>query len=224
MAREHREKFNKLDKALVSLYGDRKKRGGDSILDEITTRCLLHFLTEKEAGSFVEAIHKKFIDWNEFRVVRPGEAVKTLGVDKAAIKAANAVRKCLNAVVSEKGSLNLSFFSEMAPPEIKKFFAAVGNLSKKDINHILLVCFDVPVFPIDEETLEVLKRFSMVPLSATCARARRILSSLVPAEHIYRFYSLIEHHKEKLCFIEKPLCHKCRLKRRCRYKYKNKPR
>lgn len=145
-------------------------------------------------------INESMINYNELRVTPVLELTQLF--QKKAIKepeqTAESVTKTLNLMMEKFDTLNLSMLHERTKSDLRKEFEKVENASSYAILFMLLKCFGVPVMPLSDNMLRLLKKEQALPEEIDITGAQAFIERQLKATEIENFYWQLQKTVESL--------------------------
>lgn len=218
-------KVRKINEALETFYGQRKKTKKFDPLEKLLMGMLSYCSSEKEALKAYENLQKEFVDLNEVRVTTLYEIEEAIkGADPQRNKAL-LLRRVLNDIFAVRSAIDLDFLRDYRPAKGRKFLQSIGGLDEKTINDVLLVCQDSYELPRNEDLIRVAKRIGIIDKNAAIDDAYAELKGIVPKNLVYSFTQLMVEHGQKMCTEHNCADRKCPLRELCdTYRAKKKER
>jgi len=125
------------------------------------------------------------------------------------------IKKILDQISAQRGSLDLMFLHELPLAEAKAWLQGLPGVGPKTASCVLLFSLGKPALPVDTHIYRVAKRLGIIGPGASAERAHEILGAMVPAEDVYQFHIHMIEHGRKICKAQRPRCHQCVLLQVC---------
>ena len=127
------------------------------------------------------------------------------------------IQATLRKIREERGDHSLEFLGEMAPLAARDWLTSIPGIGKKTASVMLLMCFDLPLVPVDRHIERIAHRVGLVPKKATLDDAHEIFLRLVPPEQSYEAHVNLIRHGRLVCHARNPEHERCPLRDRCRF-------
>ncbi|MFC7098873.1 endonuclease III domain-containing protein [Halobaculum marinum] len=220
MASQHAEwdeaAVRDLHQELVDLYGpvgasdahgaDSDAEPGEGVRQLLTT-ILSQNVADANTARASEALFSTYTDFEAIESAPLDELAETIRVAGLAETKATRIQRALAAIREETGgAYSLAFLDAMATDEAKAWLTDIKGIGPKTASVVLNFHFGKPTMAVDTHVERVSKRFGLVPVSASNARAHDVLDDLVPDELIYPLHVLLIEHGRTYCSARSPDC------------------
>jgi len=125
------------------------------------------------------------------------------------------IRKMLRRLLTENGSLDLSFLREMGLSAARDYLVAIDGVGLKTASCVLLFSLDMPAMPVDTHVHRVARRLGLIDGRTSAEAAHLALEALVPEEQRYAFHVNLIEHGRRVCHARRPRCEACGLAGLC---------
>jgi endonuclease-3 len=194
------------------------------ILDPVGTLMeilLGHRTADPQAWSAFEALRRRFPTWEEVRDAPVDEIEAAIhGVTWPEQKAPR-IKKVLQKITEERGSLDLSFLYDMPLDEADAWLQSLGGVGPKTSACVLLFACHRPVLPVDTHLHRVSIRLGLIGEKVSADDAHAILLSLLPdptnERDVLAFHRNMLLHGQRICVWRDPKCEKCVIREWCDY-------
>ncbi len=125
------------------------------------------------------------------------------------------IKRILNHIKNERGSLNIDFLKELPLNEAKEWLTKLPGIGPKSAAVILCFSLGMPAMPVDTHIYRVSKRLGFIGWKTSVNDAHDILEQMVAPKNIFPFHLLLINHGRKICKAQRPQCNKCVLMQKC---------
>ena len=125
------------------------------------------------------------------------------------------IKRILNHIKKERGSLNIDFLKKLPLNEAKEWLKKLPGIGPKSAAVILCFSLGMPAMPVDTHIYRVSKRLGFIGLKTSVNDAHDILEKMVAPKDIFPFHLLLINHGRKVCKAQRPQCNKCVLVQEC---------
>jgi len=208
-------KISEIIKLLVKEYGSITWRSRTDPLSELIMTILSQNTSDHNSRRAFSSLLSRFGSWEavaESSVEDIAEAIKLGGL--AQVKAPR-IKKILEQIQAQRGSLDLGFLKKMPVAEAKAWLQSLPGVGPKTAACVLLFSLKKPVLPVDTHIHRVAKRLGLIDSRVSAEKAHEILGGMVPAKDVYRFHILIIEHGRRVCKSQRPRCRECMLLKGC---------
>ena len=129
------------------------------------------------------------------------------------------IKKVLNLIIEELGSLDLSFLGEVPLEDAKAWLRRLPGIGPKTAAIILCFALGRPAMAVDTHIFRVSKRLGLIGPKTNYERAHETLERAVDPEQVYPFHMALITHGRKVCKAPRPLCKQCVLAFGCPSSY-----
>ena len=208
-------KISEIIGLLQKEYGSISLRSRTEALSELIMTFLSQNTSDHNSRRAFDSLLSRFGSWEmvaEGSVEDIAEAIKLGGL--ARVKAPR-IKKILEQIQAQRGSLDLRFLKRMPVDEAKAWLRGLSGVGPKTAACVLLFSLKKPVLPVDTHIHRVAKRLGLIDSRVSAEKAHEILGGMVPAGDVYRFHILIIEHGRRVCKAQHPRCQQCVLLRGC---------
>ena len=208
-------KISEIIELLQKEYGSINWRSRTDPLSELIMTILSQNTSDHNSRRAFDSLLAKFGNWEavaEGSVEDIAEAIKLGGL--AQVKAPR-IKKILQQIQAQRGSLDLRFLKKMPVAEAKEWLQSLPGVGPKTAACVLLFSLGKPVLPVDTHIHRVAKRVGLIDSRVSAEKAHEILGSMVPAEDVYQFHIHMIEHGRRVCKAQRPRCHECILLKVC---------
>jgi len=208
-------KISEIIELLQKEYGSINWRSRTDPLSELIMTILSQNTSDHNSRRAFDSLLKRFGSWEavaEGSVEDITEAIRLGGL--AQVKAPR-IKKILQQIQAQRGSLDLRFLKKMPVAEAKTWLRSLPGVGPKTAACVLLFSLGRPVLPVDTHIHRVAKRVGLIDSRVSAEKAHEILGSMVPAEDVYQFHIHMIEHGRRVCKAQRPRCHECILVKVC---------
>jgi endonuclease-3 len=196
---------------LAGEYGTVRRSRSQEPLPELIMTILSQNTSDHNSRRAFESLVARFGTWEAVAgadVEDIAEAIRLGGL--AQVKAPR-IKRILEQVLAERGSLDLSFLGTLSVAEARDWLEGLPGVGPKTASCVLLFSLNKPALPVDTHVLRVAKRLGLVGSKATAEKAHELLGALVPAANVYQFHLHMIEHGRRVCKAQHPRCQGCAL-------------
>jgi len=147
-------------------------------------------VTDARAEEAMKAIDGEFVDLNELRVATDLEIQGLLGTRYPSIERRVAmITTALNNIFEREHTLSLNRLKDVSKRDARQFLRDLPDIHPFVEAYVMMTAFDGGAFPIDEQTLELLKEHDVLEAETTLADAQKFIENNLKADEIAGFYS-----------------------------------
>ncbi len=200
---------------LAEEYGNLSWSQHRDPLSELIMTILSQNTSDHNSRRAFDRLITTFSNWQavaEASVEEIAQAIRYGGL--AQVKAPR-IKKMLDQISAQRGSLDLIFLHELPLAEAKAWLQALPGVGPKTASCVLLFSLGKPTLPVDTHIHRLAKRLGVIGSRASAERAHEILGAMVPAEDVYQFHIHMIEHGRRVCKAQRPHCHQCVLLQVC---------
>jgi endonuclease-3 len=127
------------------------------------------------------------------------------------------IQNILKEITRQRGSLDLSFLSEMSTDEARQWLLQFKGVGPKTAAIVLQFSLGKPAFPVDTHIYRVTGRLGIRPEKMNADQAHDYLAELIPEETYYPAHLNLIRLGREICQARKPRCPDCPLQDFCDY-------
>ena len=204
---------------LVEQHGHFWWNSHNEPLDELIATVLSQHTSDINTERAFASLKRAFPDWESVRTAPTSEvadAIRSGGL--AGIKAPR-IQNILDAIVTERGSYDLSHLSSMSLPEAKRWLVRLPGVGPKTAACVLLFSLGRPALPVDTHVHRVSKRLGLIGAGVSAEAAHAILEAGLgdDRDRHYDFHLTMIAHGRTVCTARRPFCERCSLTEHCDY-------
>ncbi|HKZ44796.1 MAG TPA: endonuclease III [Anaerolineales bacterium] len=205
---------------LLGYYGYPTWRDPLPPVDELVCTILSQNTNDDNRDRAFKALKDRFDDWNEVCLAKTTDVIDAIKPAGLANQKGPRIQQVLNAIIAERGSLDLSFLKEQPVEESRKWLLKFKGVGPKTAAIVLLFSLGVPAFPVDTHIYRVTGRVGLRPDGMNVEEAHHYLEDLFPPESYYAAHLNIIRLGREICTARKVHCTICPLRDVCLY-YEN---
>ena len=203
----------KIDRLLDRAYGAPAEEldNKPDPLDE-AIYIILTFQTDIErARSVWKELRSAFPDWEGLLDAPVGRVARVLRAGGLHKQKARTIKRLIQFVKDHVGRLSLDFLRNLDDDSAERFLLRLPGLSWKGARCVLLYSLGRRAFPVDGNTLRILRRTGVVPQNVVYRRRGlhdALQHAVTPARRM-AFHINVVVHGQRTCLPLKPRCHEC---------------
>jgi len=187
-ATKHAEELRSLFKRLLKEHKPAPKERQEP-LKALVRGAMSYDVPDARADEAMRAIDKEFVDLNELRVATDLEIQELLGVRYPQIeKRVAMITLSLNAIFEKEHTLNLERLSTISKRDARQFLRDLPDIHPFVEAYVMLFGFDGHAFPVDEQTIEMLRHAGVLEEETSPDETQRFVEHHLKAEECYDFY------------------------------------
>ena len=125
------------------------------------------------------------------------------------------IRELLVRLLSENGSLDMSFLRELSVDEARRYLTSLRGVGLKTASCVLLFALGMPAMPVDTHVHRVSRRLGLIGPLVSADAAHAALEAIVSPDDRYRFHLLMIEHGRRVCHSRNSRCAMCVLNSIC---------
>lgn len=190
--------------------------GGDPLAGLIAT-ILSQNTSDVNSSRAFDSLRRRFPTWEEVLRAPVEEIADAIRPGGLADQKAPRIRRILESIAAERGSLTMDFLSAMDDDSAAEYLEELPGVGPKTSACVLLFELGRDVFPVDTHVERVAKRMGLVAGSTPPARIQAMLKDMTPTGMCMEGHLLLIRHGREICRAREPLCRVCPLREDCRY-------
>ena len=207
---------NTIIDALGELYGMPQIQPHGDALSELIMTVLSQNTSDKNSGRAFIQLLRNFKDWDNMATAPTKKIERAIQVGGLAKQKAPRIKAILKEVYAyTDGSWDLDELNTKPLEEARTWLLSLPGVGPKTAACVLLFALNRPALPVDTHVDRVSKRLGLIPEKTNLEKVHILLEDLVPSDLYYQFHMLMIKHGRRICFAQKPHCHKCPLKKKC---------
>ncbi|HSE97600.1 MAG TPA: endonuclease III [Blastocatellia bacterium] len=217
---EARERAPYIIQNLRAVYGAPAPERNLDPLDVLIETILSQSTTNINSRRAFESLKRRFPDWDMARRARVTSIEAAIRSGGLARQKSIRIKKLLNDIFEQCGSLDLSFLSAAPLEDTRSFLAGFKGVGPKTVACTLLFACNRPVFPIDTHIFRIARRLALIPERCSDEQAHQLMEEIIPVDRFYEAHINLIRHGRRVCRPQNPLCEDCCLIDYCCY-YEN---
>ncbi|HJS29548.1 MAG TPA: endonuclease III [Anaerolineales bacterium] len=214
---EKKEDALKVHRRLLAHYGYPQWRNPLPPLDELVSTILSQNTNDVNRDRAFEGLVKRFDSWEAVRDAQPEQVVDAIRPAGLANQKGPRIQAVLRSITEERGSLDLSFLSDVEPQEAREWLLQFKGVGPKTAAIVLQFSLDRPAFPVDTHIYRVTGRLGLRPEKMNVEQAHEYFEALLPPETYYPLHLNLIRLGREVCHARAPDCPECPLREICRY-------
>jgi endonuclease-3 len=210
-----------IHKTLLKAFGEPIWRNPLPAIDELVSTILSQNTNDVNRDRAFDALRAKFKTWEEVRDADTEDVISAIRPAGLANQKGPRMQQVLNAITAERGSLDLSFLTQMPVEEARRWLTKFNGVGPKTAAIVLCFSLGIPAFPVDTHVYRVSGRIGLRPEKMTVEQAHPHLEAIFPPETYYAAHLNLIRLGREICNARKPLCMNCPIVALCDYKDKN---
>jgi endonuclease-3 len=162
-------------------------------------------------------LRRAYPTWEAVRAAPEPVLADTIRVGGLANVKARRIKQCLDAIVEQRGRLDLSELELAELEEARAALRALPGVGPKTAACVLLFEFGRPAIPVDTHVHRTTRRLGLIGAKTSADTAHRVLEEIVAPEDAYAFHVGLVRHGRRVCKAGLPLCRSCTLTDLCAY-------
>ena len=216
------KKALQVHKKLLERYGEPIWRNPLPPVDELVSTILSQNTNDVNRDRAFDSLRAKFPTWEQVRDADTDEVIEAVRVAGLANQKGPRIQQVLRDITAERGSLDLSFLSDVPLEEARDWLTKFKGVGPKTAAIVLCFSLNRPAFPVDTHVYRVTGRIGLRPEKITVEQAHPYLVSVFPPETYYAAHLNIIRLGREVCAARKPNCPVCPVQELCDYEPKTK--
>ena len=207
----------KIHERLLEYYGEPIWRNPLPAIDELVSTILSQNTNDINRDRAFNALRAKFSTWEEVRDASKNDVIETIRPAGLANQKGPRIQQVLRSITEERGSLDLSFLSDLSVEEARAWLTKFNGVGPKTAAIVLCFSLNKPAFPVDTHIYRVTGRIGLRPEKMTVEQAHPHLESLFPPATYYAAHLNIIRLGREICQARRPRCEICPIIKLCDY-------
>jgi endonuclease-3 len=200
---------------LKPVYGEPVWRPHGDPMTELVLTILSQNTSDTNSGRAFMRLKQRFPTWETLAEAPVEEIESAIAAGGLAKQKAPRIKVALDAIIKERGSLNLDFLRDLPLDDARAWLTSLKGVGPKTAACVLMFAFGRPALPVDTHVHRVAQRLGLVSPAATAEKAHGMLERMLSPEQVYPFHILLIKHGRRLCRAQRPLCASCPLLAGC---------
>jgi endonuclease-3 len=208
-------KIAEIIRLLQKEYGSITWRSRTDPLSELIMTILSQNTSDHNSRRAFDSLLSRFGSWEAVAGGSVGDIAEAIKLGGLAQVKAPRIKKILEQIQAQRGSLNLKFLKKMPAAEANEWLQSLPGVGPKTAACVLLFSLGKPVLPVDTHIHRVAKRLGLIDSRVSAEKAHEILGGMVPDDDVYQFHILLIEHGRRVCKAQRPRCRECILLKGC---------
>ena len=205
----------KVHERLLEVFGEPIWRNPLPPVDELVSTILSQNTNDNNRDKAFNALTAKFATWESVRDAKESEVVTAIRPAGLANQKGPRIQKVLRQITEERGSLDLSFLSDLPLEEARTWLTKFNGVGPKTAAIVLCFSLGRPAFPVDTHIYRASGRIGLRPEKMTVEQAHPHLEKLFPPETYYAAHLNLIRLGRQICHARKPDCPNCPIRQLC---------
>ena len=205
----------KIHEKLLEVFGEPIWRNPLPPVDELVSTILSQNTNDVNRDRAFNALTAKFATWESVRDAEESEVVAAIRPAGLANQKGPRIQKVLRQITEERGSLDLSFLSDLPLEEARTWLTKFNGVGPKTAAIVLCFSLGRPAFPVDTHIYRASGRIGLRPEKMTVEQAHPHLEKLFPPETYYAAHLNLIRLGRQTCHARKPDCPNCPIRQLC---------
>ena len=205
----------KVHERLLEIFGEPIWRNPLPPVDELVSTILSQNTNDNNRDKAFNALTAKFATWESVRDAKESEVVTAIRPAGLANQKGPRIQKVLRQITEERGSLDLSFLSDLPLEEARTWLTKFNGVGPKTAAIVLCFSLGRPAFPVDTHIYRASGRIGLRPEKMTVEQAHPHLEKVFPPETYYAAHLNLIRLGRETCHARKPDCPKCPIRQLC---------
>ena len=205
----------KVHETLLKAFGEPTWRNPLPPVDELVSTILSQNTNDANRDRAFHALRAKFAAWEDVRDANAGDVVAAIRPAGLANQKGPRIQQVLRQITEERGSLDLSFLSDLPLEEARSWLMKFNGVGPKTAAIVLCFSLGRPAFPVDTHIYRVTGRIGLRPEKMSVEQAHPHLEALLPPETYYAAHLNLIRLGREVCHARKPDCPNCPIRKLC---------
>ena len=215
-----KEKALQVHEKLLAAFGEPIWRNPLPPVDELVSTILSQNTNDVNRDRAFDSLRAKFPTWEQVRDADTDMVIEAVRVAGLANQKGPRIQQVLREITAERGSLDLSFLSDIPLEEARSWLTKFKGVGPKTAAIVLCFSLGRPAFPVDTHVYRVTGRIGLRPEKLTVEQAHPYLEDVFPPETYYAAHLNIIRLGREVCAARKPNCPVCPVRDLCDYEPK----
>jgi endonuclease-3 len=206
---------------LLDVFGLPEWRDPLPPLDELVSTILSQNTNDRNRDAAFFSLKRQFTTWEDVRDAPAERVIDAIRMAGLANQKGPRIQTVLKLITAERGSLDLSFLSNLPPNIVHEWLTQFNGVGPKTAAIVMQFSLGMPAFPVDTHIYRVSGRLGLRPAEISVEQAHLHLAALFePKTYGPAHLNLIRLGRE-ICTARKPRCSECPLQNLCDYAQAN---
>ena len=200
-----------ISKLFKKHYGLPRLSNKKNPLDELIFILLTLRTHETNYSSTYKNIRNRFYPWSKLINAKTTDISKSITSGGLGKQKAQRLKQTINIISNDCGKVSLNFLKKLDTKKCESYLTLLPGVGIKTARCILLYSLNRPVFPVDINTMRILKRLGIIDKTLDYKRdkAHNIIQSMIPHRLRYQLHVGLVVHGRKYCLPKNPKCKDC---------------
>ena len=217
---DHAKKALKVHRKLIEAFGEPLWRNPLPPMDELVSTILSQNTNDVNRDRAFDSLRAKFPTWEQVRDADTDAVIEAVRVAGLANQKGPRIQQVLRDITEERGSLDLSFLTDMPIEEARDWLTKFKGVGPKTAAIVLCFSLNRPAFPVDTHVYRLTGRIGLRPEKISVEQAHPYLESVFPPETYYAAHLNIIRLGREVCNARKPKCPDCPVRDLCDFEPK----
>jgi endonuclease III len=210
----------RIHEALLATYGQPLWRTPLTAIDELISTILSQNTNDLNRDRAYHALRARFPSWEQVRDASKQGVIASIRPAGLANQKGPRIQQVLRDITRERGSLDLSFLSELGDAQARAWLMKFKGVGPKTAAIVMQFSLNKPAFPVDTHIYRVSGRLGLRPPNMTVAKTHRHLEGLFPPYAYYAAHLNLIRLGREVCKARTPNCPACPIIRLCEFEPK----
>lgn len=211
------KKIERIDALLAETYGAKKQETLRDPTEELIVTILSQNTNDRNRDRAFESLKKRFPGWGDAARARPDQIAKAIREGGLANIKSKRIKRILGQIERESPDFSLGFLNRMSSADAFDFLMKFDGVGPKTASCVLLFSMGRKYMPVDTHVHRVSGRLGLSSNGDSAEAVFEMYRGLPLTVDVYQFHLNMIAHGRTLCRPARPACHRCFLKRLCRY-------
>ena len=209
-----------IHKRLLKAFGEPVWRNPLPPVDELVSTILSQNTNDLNRDRAFSLLRARFPAWEQVRDAPVEQVIEAIRPAGLANQKGPRIQQVLRSITEERGSLDISFLSDMPLEEARAWLVRFKGVGPKTAAIVLCFSLGRPAFPVDTHIYRVTGRIGLRPARMSVEQAHPHLESLFPPESYYAAHLNLIRLGREICIARRPRCPVCPIRDLCEYEFK----
>jgi endonuclease-3 len=210
----------RIHQRLLKAFGEPVWRDPLPAIDELVSTILSQNTNDLNRDRAFKLLRARFPTWEQVRDAPEQQVIEAIRPAGLANQKGPRIQQVLRSISKERGSLDLSFLSELPVDEARAWLTRFKGVGPKTAAIVLCFSLNKPAFPVDTHIYRVTGRIGLRPPRLTVEQAHPYLEGVFPPETYYAAHLNLIRLGRQICTARKPNCPICPIRSLCDFEPK----
>jgi endonuclease-3 len=209
---------------LLSHYGSPQWYPPRPPLDELILTILSQNTNDRNRDRAYERLRERFPSWKAVRDAKRSDVIEAIRPAGLANQKGARIQTILRAISdstdqekARHGEIDLSFLSEMAPEEVRRWLLQFKGVGPKTAAIVMQFSLGIPAFPVDTHIYRVSGRIGLRPAGLSVEQTHEYLARRLPSDTYAAAHLNLIRLGREICLARRPRCPICPVQDLCDY-------